>query len=347
MKTNYAERLKQFYKLDFANNIDRVSEMSVELLRWALTSLLLGNSIEDGKKWLEEQLKQPLSQDRPIANFHHLVNLAAAERLFDKQDTSTLKTVTELLPEIEEQPMFDTDKAIVREMAIGLWMVLNNENEIKFWREKRFEQEIYEGWEPSAFEILYSSGEQALADNLDNLVHATARVAVKTLYDRRLNSVAPLVFALAAHSARKKKSLADILHGKIFDVDKAVFRIDDTPFVNFDKPTSRSSSPASDTLVIKISQQITGAEELSTGNYEFAPFTTSLVPIVTKSFDKRKDQDSIKNIEVEGLLKLAGEVTISEEELENLERRMSVAIEHSIHYLEIFDKKVSFKLINR
>jgi len=65
---------------------------------------------------------------------------------------------------------------------------------------------------------------------------------------------------------------------------------------------------------------------------------------VTNSFEKRKDRDSIENIEIEGVLKLADKIEIDDEQLANLERRMSVAVEHSIHYLEIFDKKVSFKI---
>lgn len=344
MNKTYAEKLNFLYELDFADRPERIAERSAELLRWTLTSLLLGKPIEQGKEWLDKQLRQPPFENKPVANFFRFSNLAAVENLFGETGSQNLINAVDLLGQVEEESMFDTDAALVEEIATGLSMLSANLNETNIWREKRLAREVFEGWEASSFEILFSSSDSAISESLDNLAEAMARVAVKTLYDRNLNSVAPMVFAFAAHCAVREKSLFDILKEKIYSVDKTVFGDDNIPLLNFEKPFARGTLTDSKNSVIRITQKITGVGELSTGAYEIMPFTTGFVPIASKNLSKQKTCNSIENVAVEAVLILSDEIGFDDEQYKSLERRMFVAIEHSIQYLKLFDKKVIFKI---
>lgn len=335
----YTEYLKLLYKLDFTPDLSRVAGKPAELLRWALTSVLLDKPVEAGVDWLNRQLKQTSAENNILERFLNFVNIGTVEKLFGEQNNQNLINAIDLLPTVINEPMFKTKRAIIKEMAIGLYLATDNEIEMKNWREKRLSQQVYEGWEASAFEVLYLSGEQVLSDSFNNLVDAGTRVSINTLYDRNLNSVAPLVLALVGHSKREKVSLVEKLKGRIFSLNDSVFGNDGT-FINFDEPVWELIRKDMGNLIYQISQQITGKGKLSTGSYEFAAFTTNLAPILTKKLKKRTDLKLIENIKIESILRLSESVEINNVQLKSLESRISVAIEQTKHYLEILDKNV-------
>lgn len=339
----YSKSLKLLNEVDFSDNLDRVKEKPSELLRWSLINLLIGNSIEKGKGWLEEQLNQPPFTGKPIAEFFRLANLVALEKLFDTDDTNTLKKAIEFLPELESQAMFDTDRAVTGQIAIGLSMLSGDKNSVNFWRKKRLQQEMYNGWESSAFEILYSSSSRANEESLTTLGKATARVAVKTLFDRNQDSTVPLVAALAYHSARNNKPIIETLYKAADSLDNEVFSKEGFPLFKAENNLSRISKEASK-INLRISQRYTGSGRLTTGNCEFAPFTTHLTMILSKHLKKINVRESDRKKMIECVLKINNEIKINETQMDNLKSRISVGVEHAKNLFKNFEENTDFEL---
>jgi len=340
----YTEQLKIFYDVSFTDREDFVAEDSSELLRWALSSILLGKPVEKSSAWLASQAAKPLTGDKALIRFFRFVNHAALQKLFAADASQNIASALELLPALEKELMFDTDSALYKETAIGLSMVKDDREQVDFWRKRRFAQEVFEGWKANSFEVLYSSSETASTESLENLSRAAARVSVKTLQDRFLSSVAPVVLSLAAHAENNKTTVARLLEEKISALDQAVFRNDKAPKITFSKPTSRLTAPKPGTALFRLTQAVEGDGVLTTGDYEFEALTTGFVPLAAKAFEKRKTADAFEHIEIEGILKLSEHIEIDDFQLESLQNRMRVAAEHAVNYLELTARNVTGRI---
>ncbi|MET0753364.1 MAG: hypothetical protein ABWZ66_08315 [Pyrinomonadaceae bacterium] len=336
MKTDtYLTTLRKQYSMNFSPKITEPPDGVAEFLDLTVMRLLLGEDITFLKKWLEEYQRRAPITDRPVAEFFRLTRLAAVEELFGESGQSSAQKARELLPVVSGQPLFETDVALVAQKAVSLSMLLGDGDTAARWREKRLEMPVFEGWEASAFEVLYLSSDFADSDVFDSTVAAVSRVSVNTLSVQAQDSVAPLILSLAAHCLRKNKTLADALNGGILRLEQDVFS-DATPKIEISdkrlKYVTVDGKP-----VLQIAASAKGNGELSTGNYEIAPFTTQLAPTLVKEYKRREKNPVIEETFnssdglIECLLKLDKGVKMSESEISNLERRMKVGFEWASH----------------
>lgn len=336
MKTDtYLTKLRKQYSMNFPPEITEPPDSAAEFLDLTVMRLLLGEDIAFLKKWLEEHKRRAPLTDRPVAEFFRLTRLAAVEELLGEDGRDSAQKACMLLPAVSEQPLFETDVALVAQKAVGLSMLLSDGDATVRWREKRFEMPIFEGWETSAFEVLYSSSYLADDDELDSLTAAVSRISVDTLSVQAQDSVAPLILSLAAHCRRKNKALAAALNGKIIQLEQDVFS--DAPLKIKISDERLKYVTVDDNPVLHIIASAEGNGKLSTGNYEIAPFTTRIAPLLVKEYERRTEdpviEKTLKNPNgwIECLLKLGEGVEMSKSEISNLDRRMKVGFEWASH----------------
>lgn len=348
MTGTYTKRLEVFYKIDFEKNPQDVMERPSDLMRWAFASLLLGKSFEEGRQWLTSQRKKPLFENRPVANFYRYANQIAAEILFGENYKDSLKTALSILPEVEKEVMLEVQATIRDQIAVALFMLAEKPDEVKRWRKKRMSKPVFEDWKSSAFEILYLSGDQAVKDEFPLLARTAARVSVETLFKRETDSIMPLISALAVQAKLRNESLIEALDRQSFSLDKDVFGSDELPKIQFGKESARAANQKDGSKIFRIAVPVTGEGMLMTDAYEVEALTTRLPLILDKYFNNRKNKDETdsgyEDFQVEGTLKLAEGIEISEKYTEFLKRRMTVGFEHAKNLIDGLDGNIKLEI---
>jgi hypothetical protein len=345
----YTERLELLHQLDFASEPNPATERGAELLRWSVTRLLLGENISMGRTWFDEQRKKSRTSERHLIEFLRRASLAAAGALFETDSLPEAEAALSLLPDVLQESMFDEDAALVLQTATALALFTGDSEAATAWRERRFAQPVHEGWEASAFELLYLTHPQVSAEGLDSLAMATTRVAVETLFDRFQNTVAPLILALSARCREAGRSVPELLNGKAHALDEEVFD-GRTPRLRIRPAIFKIYRDEQLNAVLQALVPVEGTGAISTGAYELAPLTTKLTAKLVKLTHWKKKAALVaealfeENSFLEGCLKLEPEVSISEVERQNVERRMLVAVKWAAHLIGEIKCRVSLSV---
>lgn len=344
----YLKQLEKLYARYFPPEINNPPESETEFLDSTVMQLLLGKDIEPLKKWIPKYQQEEQLIDRPVAEFFGLTRLAAGEELLGEQGEISAKKARELLPVVSERYLFETDVALVAQKAISLMMLLREDETMVEWRKKRLEMPIFEGWETSAFEVLYVSSNLSQLDKFESLATAFARISVRTISVQAQDSIAPLILSLAAQCHKRGENLSATLDGRILTLEQEVFS-ENLPKIRIDDPVLKYSTKGG-RPILQIVALAQGSGDLSTGSYEIAPFTTKLAPTLIAEYERRKKKRAIQdtlcneNGLIECHLKLDKGVRISSDEILSLERRMKVGFEWASYLNKEIKAEITLKV---
>lgn len=330
----YTARLRALYDAQFQG--EATPQNGAALLDWVWMRLLLGEPVEQGSGWWREQSADAQPTGRPAADLFRWGSLAAAAELLGEDGARARSAAGEFVSEAAALLLHDTSHALVLQYAIGLALLGGDAEATTALRVKRLELPMYEGWEGTSFEILYSSSSHARHDDLATLATATTRVSVEALETRPFDSVAPLVLALASHARAARTSLNQILAGRAGALDQEVFSGDGSPRLVVGNASLRIIPGEDGGLRHRVLVPVKGRGALTAGAHAVAPLTTKLPEKLRKAVARQQrateaDSPSEQPAGVEGVLRLAEGVELAESQRECFARRLSVAVEHTRH----------------
>lgn len=335
MTSTYVERLRIIYEAQFKSpSVPEPPAGRDALFNWVWMRTLLGEPVEAARESWERQRAEDISYERPAAELLKWATLAAAGELLVGDGAREARLALSVAAQASEVLVQETDHARVLQVAASAASLVGDDAALAQWRARRLELPVYDGWESTAFEVLYATGEQSRADELDALADAAARASLNALDTRPFDSISQLALTLAAHARQRGCVAADVLRDRARRLDEEVFDTDGRPRVKLGSWFGRLVVKG-DSASFRVTVPVEGRGQLLPGAHELPPITSRLAERVRNAARRRLGAslyaaDSV----VEGVLRLDEGVEVGEDELRAFERRMQVAVEHARHMEE-------------